>query len=90
MCFKRVLSSSLCTCFPIQDEYYSSQVQVARWATNPEVQIGPAVSKAELEKDLDYAEVGKSEGAKIASGGKMANPSQGVDGHFIEPTRGNL
>lgn len=40
------------------------------WATNPEVQIGPAVSKAELEKDFDYVEVGKSEGAKIASGGK--------------------
>jgi 2,5-dioxopentanoate dehydrogenase len=53
---------------------------------NPEVQMGPAVSKAELEKDLNYVEVGKYEGAKIATGGKKANPSQSADGHFIEPT----
>lgn len=75
----------------IKDEFLRKLIEQAESTRvgdglDPEVQMGPAVSKAELEKDLDYVEVGKSEGAKIASGGKMANPSQGADGYFIKPT----
>jgi len=49
------------------------------------VEMGPAVSKSELEKDLNYVEVGQHEGARlIAGGGGLAG--NGVEGNFIQPT----
>lgn len=48
------------------------------------VEMGPAVSKAELEKDLRYVGLGQDEGAKLLAGGRRV---PGVDGgYFMEPT----
>ena len=48
------------------------------------IEMGPAVSRPELEKDLRYIEVGQQEGAKLIAGG--GTPSAMSTGHFIEPT----
>lgn len=53
---------------------------------NPETQMGPAASKAELEKDLSYVNIGKSEGAKIIAGGRRSESPETRIGYFIEPT----
>lgn len=45
---------------------------------------GPQVSKAQLERVLSYAEVGKREGAKLELGGKPF--SYDGKGFFVEPT----
>jgi phenylacetaldehyde dehydrogenase len=47
-----------------------------------ETQIGPIVSEKQFDKVQDYIELGASEGAEIASGGKR----HGDTGFFIEPT----
>ena len=47
-----------------------------------DVQMGPAVSAQQLETDLSYIEIGKSEGAALLAGGGRA----GGDGHFAMPT----
>lgn len=45
-------------------------------------QMGPAVSKSQLETDLKYVKVGQDEGAKLlAGGGRMGN-----GGYFVQPT----
>jgi 2,5-dioxopentanoate dehydrogenase len=51
------------------------------------IEMGPAVSESELEKDLRYVEVGQGEGAKlIAGGGRASSSNQPSGGYFIEPT----
>ncbi|MGA2665817.1 MAG: aldehyde dehydrogenase family protein, partial [Nitrososphaerales archaeon] len=49
------------------------------------VEMGPAVSEKELEKDLRYVEIGRGEGAELIAGGERAPNAPGA-GHFIEPT----
>ena len=46
------------------------------------VQMGPLVSKVQMDKVLDYIEIGKSEGAKLLCGGHRI----GDKGYFVEPT----
>jgi phenylacetaldehyde dehydrogenase len=48
----------------------------------PETQMGPLVSKEQLDRVCGYLESGFSEGAKAAAGGKKI----GGDGYFVEPT----
>jgi len=48
------------------------------------VEMGPAVSQAELEKDLNYIQVGQQEGARLVTGGGV--PGTAAGGHFIQPT----
>ena len=48
------------------------------------VEMGPAVSRAELEKDLRYIQVGQQEGARLIAGGGVPNAPSG--GHFVQPT----
>lgn len=45
---------------------------------------GPQVSKSQLNRIKDYVNVGKAEGAKLASGGDAAANSKA--GYFIQPT----
>lgn len=47
--------------------------------------MGPAVSEAELKKDLDYVEIGRQEGAKLAYGGKQLKGADYDLGHFMQP-----
>ncbi len=53
---------------------------------NPDVQMGPAVSKGELDKDLGYVELGKHEGAKVLAGGDRDIGDGLASGNFIRPT----
>jgi aldehyde dehydrogenase (NAD+) len=49
---------------------------------DPETQQGPQVDEAQFDKILKYVEYGKSDGAKMLSGGKRI----GDKGYFVEPT----
>lgn len=48
-----------------------------------ETQMGPMVTEAQMDKVLAYIEIGKSEGARLVTGGKRA---MGKNGFYIEPT----
>ncbi len=50
------------------------------------VDMGPAVNKAQLETDLSYIEIGKSEGAKLLCGGHRLDSGAYKYGWFLEPT----
>jgi 2,5-dioxopentanoate dehydrogenase len=52
----------------------------------PEAQMGPAVSRAQMENDLNYIQVGREEGAKVLAGGEKSGRSDHHDGYFVEPT----
>ncbi len=47
-------------------------------------QIGPVANKAQLEKDLQYIDIGRKEGAEVAVGGAMADVP--FDGYYLSPT----
>jgi len=48
----------------------------------PETDVGPLINKAAQEKSAKYTEIGKSEGAKLLTGGKTPR----MEGFFFEPT----
>lgn len=50
------------------------------------IDIGPAVDAAQLEGDLKYIEVAKSEGARLLCGGSRLTGGSYDQGYFIEPT----
>ncbi len=50
------------------------------------VQIGPAVDLSQLETDLKYIEIAKSEGAELLCGGNRLTGDDFDRGYFIEPT----
>ncbi len=49
---------------------------------DPRTEMGPAVSREQMETDLQYVRIGQSEGAKLLAGGDIAK--QG--GYFVQPT----
>jgi 2,5-dioxopentanoate dehydrogenase len=44
------------------------------------------VSRAQMENDLNYIQVGREEGAKVLAGGEKSGRSDHHDGYFVEPT----
>jgi aldehyde dehydrogenase (NAD+) len=48
--------------------------------------MGPVVSRSQLETVMRYVEIGRSEGARLASGGSALTKSQWANGFFHEPT----
>jgi alpha-ketoglutaric semialdehyde dehydrogenase len=48
-----------------------------------DTQIGPVVSAAQLEQDLEYLEIGQAEGAVLAVGGSQLERE--TDGYYLEP-----
>jgi acyl-CoA reductase-like NAD-dependent aldehyde dehydrogenase len=48
-----------------------------------DTQIGPVVSKDQLQQDLDYLSVGATEGAELAFGGRQLE--RDTDGYYLEP-----
>lgn len=48
--------------------------------------LGPVVSKQQMETILSYVEAGKQEGAKLVLGGKRCQPAGLEDGFYVEPT----
>src|SRR5262245_47202472 len=60
----------------------------AEWAPgdplDPKTAMGSMVDKSQMDRVLDYIEVGRREGAKLATGGRQARQATG--GYYIEPT----
>jgi 2,5-dioxopentanoate dehydrogenase len=54
----------------------------------PETQMGPVVSQEQMQKILEYIDVGKQEGAKLIAGGQRVRSSENAneEGYFVEPT----
>ncbi len=50
-----------------------------------ETQLGPVISERARRRILDYVDLGVSEGAVVATGGRPAEVS-GLDGFFVQPT----
>ncbi|WP_326512544.1 aldehyde dehydrogenase family protein [Clostridium intestinale] len=53
---------------------------------DPETEMGPLVSKIQMDKVLNYIEIGKKEDAKLVCGGNKINTEGLKDGFFVEPT----
>jgi phenylacetaldehyde dehydrogenase len=52
----------------------------------PETTMGPLVSAEQLERVTGYIEIGRGEGAQVATGGGRATGDGLDDGYFVEPT----
>jgi aldehyde dehydrogenase (NAD+) len=50
-----------------------------------DVDMGPVVSESELEKDLNYLEIGKKDGAKLVCGGTRLEDPLHMHGFFFRP-----
>ena len=50
------------------------------------VEMGPAVNERQLETDMKYVEIGKTEGAKMKCGGNRLDKGEHQHGWFLEPT----
>ncbi|HVZ23592.1 MAG TPA: aldehyde dehydrogenase family protein, partial [Vicinamibacterales bacterium] len=53
---------------------------------DPQVQVGPVVSEAQLQTVMRYVEIGQAEGATIATGGRRLDAGPHARGWFHEPT----
>lgn len=53
---------------------------------NPDVNFGALISKKHYELVLNYIEKGKSEGAKVLTGGEALQPAGAEQGYFVAPT----
>ncbi|MEE8624454.1 MAG: aldehyde dehydrogenase family protein, partial [Acidiferrobacterales bacterium] len=52
-------------------------------ALKPDTQIGPVVDQSQLERNLEYLGIGKSEGATLACGGERLK--RDTDGYYMAP-----
>jgi aldehyde dehydrogenase (NAD+) len=53
---------------------------------DPETEMGPCINEAQLEKVMEYVEIGKNEGAHLAAGGNRLTAGAWSRGWFHEPT----
>lgn len=53
---------------------------------NPDTQMGSQIDNRQLEKILNYVEIGKAEGAQVITGGAKAVVEGGEKGAFMQPT----
>lgn len=53
---------------------------------DPSTQMGAQVSEEQLKKILGYIEIGKKEGAKVATGGERYIQGEAAKGYFMKPT----
>ena len=74
----------------IKDEFVSRLKKKAEAMTiglginNPD--IGPIITKTDMEKVLNYIQIGIDEGATLVSGGKRYTEGECANGYFVEPT----
>ena len=74
----------------IADAFVEALTQAARNlkvgnGLDQDVQMGPASSQGQLDTDLDYVQVGKTEGASLVAGGERISGSA-KNGFFLQPT----
>ena len=49
-------------------------------------EMGPAINETQMNRDLEYIEIGKNEGAKLKCGGNRLTTGEFQYGWFLEPT----
>lgn len=54
--------------------------------TDPKTTMGAIISKTQYDRVMSYIEIGKSEGARVLTGGKRPADPKLANGNFIEPT----
>ena len=79
----------------VQEDFYDEFMEKAISAfekvkvgnpLDPNTQMGAQVSEAQLKKILKYIEIGKQEGAKVATGGERFSEGDAKNGYFMKPT----
>lgn len=75
------------------DVYETFVEEMVRYAESLDVgpgmeksDMGPQVSKSELESTLEYIDIGITEGATLETGGEQLSGAMYGDGYFIQPT----
>jgi alpha-ketoglutaric semialdehyde dehydrogenase len=53
---------------------------------NPSTEMGPSISEAQLAKVMEYVEIGRAEGATLATGGQRLAAGAHASGFFHQPT----
>jgi aldehyde dehydrogenase (NAD+) len=53
---------------------------------DPATEMGPCINQAQLEKVMEYVEIGKNEGARLVTGGRRLTAGDFSRGWFHEPT----
>src|SRR5688572_3122350 len=53
---------------------------------DPDTQVGPSVSEAQLKTVMQYVEIGQGEGARLVTGGRRLERGAHAKGWFHEPT----
>ena len=53
---------------------------------DPATQMGPQISARQMDRILDYIEIGKQEGARIVCGGERDTDGEKARGYFVKPT----
>jgi len=76
---------------PIYDEFVSRVSEFADSlrvgnSLDPETQIGPIVSQAQLDRVTGYLDIGKEEGARPTAGGARLVEGDLAKGYFVPPT----
>lgn len=75
----------------IYDEFCTKLVEKVKkirvgLTEDPETEMGPLISKTQLERVLGYIEIGKKEGATLACGGYRITDEPLAKGNYIAPT----
>lgn len=79
----------------VQEDFYDEFLEKAVAAfekvkvgnpLEPTTQMGAQVSEQQLNKILSYVEIGKKEGAKVATGGERFVEGDAAKGYFMKPT----
>ena len=75
---------------PVLDAFTEKLIALAKgWKVGPGlaagVQMGPAVSEAELQGNLDYLQIARTEGAKLLWGGERLTEGDLAHGWFMQP-----
>ena len=81
-------SSRLIVTEGIHDRFVEAMVErmkklVVDDALKPGTEIGPVVDERQLEKNLEYIEIGRKEGARLAYGGERLK--RDTDGYYMAP-----
>jgi aldehyde dehydrogenase (NAD+) len=76
---------------PVYDELVArvadlGRAMIAGSGLDPATQIGPLVSRAQLDRVVGYLDAGRRQGARVASGGHRLTDAGHSDGYFVPPT----
>ncbi|MEM8535083.1 MAG: aldehyde dehydrogenase family protein, partial [Chloroflexota bacterium] len=63
----------------------ASQMRIGD-GTDSQTEMGPVINQKQMEKILNYIEIGKQEGATLRCGGERLSDGKYANGFFIQPT----